>query len=277
MNILFSIDQGFVPLCINCIQSLLPFADEFLHVYVLQTSLSLHHKAMIESALDGKGECQFIHVPEEWFLEFPETDRYPKEIYYRIAAPLLLPERLDRILYLDVDTVVIGSLRELYEMDFQERYYIACTHTRAFLRALNQVRLEAPEGAPYINTGVLMMNLDLLRKNLRLKDIRCYAQKHSHTLLLPDQDLITGLYGDKILLADTMRYNLSDRMLNLYNLDPTHPKRDLEWVRNHTSIIHYCGKNKPWKPNYRGMLGTFYWENQQKGQPDNKKGYGAGL
>lgn len=263
MNILFSIDQGFVPLCINCIRSLLTFADDTIHLYILQSSLSPHHKALIESALGGKGDCRFIHVPEEWFQDFPETDRYPKEIYYRIAVPLLLPEGIDRILYLDVDTVVIGPLKELYEMDFQEKFYIACTHTRAFLTGFNLARLDAPEGSPYINSGVMMMNLKLLRQNLRLEDVRGYTRQHIRSLLLPDQDIITGLYGDRILLADTMRYNLSDRILNIYNMSPGHKKLDLAWVRSNTSIIHYCGKNKPWKKHYHGMLGTFYWENQK--------------
>ena len=33
---------------------------------------------------------------------------------------------------------------------------------------------------------------------------------------------------------------------------------DLEWVRKNTVIIHYCGRNKPWKKNYIGQLGVFY-------------------
>lgn len=56
----------------------------------------------------------------------PESSRYPRQIFYRLAAPLLLPEDLDRILYLDVDTLVINPLRELYAMEFAGNYYIAC-------------------------------------------------------------------------------------------------------------------------------------------------------
>ena len=33
---------------------------------------------------------------------------------------------------------------------------------------------------------------------------------------------------------------------------------DLEWVTENSRIIHYCGRNKPWKENYRGELDVFY-------------------
>jgi lipopolysaccharide biosynthesis glycosyltransferase len=34
----------------------------------------------------------------------------------------------------------------------------------------------------------------------------------------------------------------------------------LDWVRKHSVIIHYCGRNKPWKENYIGVLNVFYNE-----------------
>ena len=37
-------------------------------------------------------------------------------------------------------------------------------------------------------------------------------------------------------------------------------KIDLDWVRDNVVIIHYYGKNKPWKDNYKGILNCFYNE-----------------
>jgi lipopolysaccharide biosynthesis glycosyltransferase len=80
------------------------------------------------------------------------------------------------------------------------------------------------------------------------------------TFILPDQDILTALYGDKIKLVDTMRYNLSDRIFGLYNADPKSKKINVDWVRKNSAIIHYCGKNKPWKDNYAGPMGVFFEE-----------------
>jgi lipopolysaccharide biosynthesis glycosyltransferase len=236
------------------------------HAYILHSDLQNEDMEHITEHLGNSVICHFIVVDPTMFAGFPESKRYPKQIYYRLAAPLLLPENLSRILYLDVDTVVIGSLQELYETDFSGFYYVACTHTRAFLSRLNQARLGIHKKVPYVNTGVMLLNLSALRENLKLQDIQDFAQQRMRTFLLPDQDILTALYGDKILLTDTLRYNLSDRILGFYNADPKHPKIDLNWVRQNTSIIHYCGKNKPWRDGYVGSLGVFYQE-QKEGMP----------
>ena len=138
----------------------------------------------------------------------------------------MLPEQLDKILYLDVDTVVINSLVPLYESDFGEDLFMACTHTGDIMTKMNQVRLgiDKTKEVPYINTGVMMMNLSLLRRTLKLEDIREYVLERQHALVLPDQDILTALYGERVKLLDTMLYNISDRSLILYNADPKHRK-----------------------------------------------------
>lgn len=84
-----------------------------------------------------------------------------------------------------------------------------------------------------------------------------YVKQHKKVLTLPDQDSVIGLYGDKIGLLDTMHYNLRDRILVLYNVEAGHEKRDLNWVREDGVIIHYYGKQKPWKKIYLGILDVF--------------------
>jgi lipopolysaccharide biosynthesis glycosyltransferase len=234
--------------------------EEHYTAYVLHSDLDPNRMNAIQQELGERVSCQFITVDPSIFADFPESKRYPKQIYYRLAAPLLLPSHLDRVLYLDVDIVVINPLKELYETDFEGNYYIACTHTKEFLSKLNQARLGAPKGVPYINTGVMVLNLSALRENLSLQDIQAYAKENTRKFILPDQDILTALYGDKIKLADTMRYNLSDRIFGFYNADPKNNKIDVEWVRQNSSVIHYCGKNKPWKEGYGGPLGIFYQE-----------------
>ena len=93
---------------------------------------------------------------------------------------------------------------------------------------------------------------------IRLEEIRAFAQAKKHAFILPDQDILAALYGSHVKVADTLRYNLSDRILELHNADPKNGKITLDWVKNNTVIIHYCGKNKPWKDSYIGQLGQFY-------------------
>ena len=260
MNLLFCINQNFRPLLCQCLRSVVKNGgEETYDAYILHSDLTEEDVGAIEAVSD-RVHCRFVAVNAGDFEGFPESSRYPRQIFYRLAAPLLLPKELDRILYLDVDTLVINPLRELYTMDFAGNYYIACTHVRETLTRLNDRRLNVPAGAPYVNTGVMVLNLAALRENLTMDMIRRTALEKIDTFWLPDQDLLTVMHGDKILLADTQKYNLSDRILNIYNANPKRPRHDLTWVRENTVIIHYCGKNRPWKPHYVGSLGVFYEE-----------------
>lgn len=265
MNILFAINQKFTDLLCNCIRSIVKNggADRY-HIYILHSDLTEEDTARISRETASCVACHFIRVDESIFDGFPETSRYPKQIYYRLAAPLLLPQDLDRILYLDVDLVVINSLQELYHTDFEGNYYVACSHVREFLTKFNQLRLGVEDDVPYINTGVMLLNLGLLRQNLTIDQIRQTAQKKMHTFMLPDQDLLTLMHGEHIKLVDTMRYNLSDRLLTAHNSGPRNAPIDLDWVRKNAVIIHYYGKNKPWKEDYSGILDVFYHEAVQQ-------------
>ena len=261
MNLLFCINGKFLGLFANCLRSVVQNGGQaYYDAYVLHSDLARPAMDGLEKDFSGSVDFHWIAVPEKLFAGFPESDRYPRQIYYRLAAPLLLPRQLERALYLDVDTVIINPLTEFYRMAFDGNDYIGCTHTRRFLTKLNQARLRSDKAVSYINTGVLQMNLPVLRQTLNMEEICRYANARKHALILPDQDILTALYGNQVKLADTLRYNLSDRILNFYNTDPTHKKLDLAWVRENSVIIHYCGKNKPWNQDYNGLLGVFYQE-----------------
>lgn len=113
---------------------------------------------------------------------------------------------------------------------------------REFLTKVNQARLGIKREVPYINTGMLLLNLPALREHVRMEDLRNYVNVKKNAMLLPDQDILT------------------DRILAFYNPDPSHEKFDLTWGREHGVIIHYCGKNKPWNGSCSGVLDVFYKE-----------------
>ncbi len=114
------------------------------------------------------------------------------------------------------------------------------------------------ENSPYINSGVMLMNLAALRREQNFDDVFRFIKKRKNLLVLPDQDIISGLYGSKIYALDAFRYNMTERLYQLHA--PFEEGLDLDWVRKNSVIIHYCGRNKPWKENYVGQLDVFYRE-----------------
>jgi len=264
-HILVTLDRNYLKVLTVMLYSLSQSDPEGVYtVYVVNNTLTEEDFASL-SALLPRTELVNVRVPEDLLQNAPVSDRYPTEMYYRLFAARYLPQQLERILYLDPDLVVLHSLRSLYQIDFDSKLFAAASHieSRTF-RELNRRRLHLSEHAKYLNSGVMMMNLALLRKESP-QTIIDYIQSHKATLLLPDQDVLNALYADRTIPLDPMVYNLGEKYLRLKNLHlPPAEKLTLDWVRSNTAIVHYYGRNKPWKEHYRGSLGIFYheWEQQ---------------
>ena len=264
-HILVTLDRNYLKVLSVMLYSLSQSDQEGVYtVYVVNNTLTEEDFASL-SALLPRTELVNVRVPEDLLQNAPVSDRYPTEMYYRLFAARYLPQQLERILYLDPDLVVLHSLRSLYQIDFDSKLFAAASHieSRTF-RELNRRRLHLSEHAKYLNSGVMMMNLALLRKESP-QTIIDYIQSHKATLLLPDQDVLNALYADRTVPLDPMVYNLGEKYLRLKNLHlPPQEKLTLDWVRSNTAIVHYYGRNKPWKEHYRGSLGIFYheWEQQ---------------
>lgn len=259
LNLLVTLDANYIPHLNVMLSSLLNSnPDCCFDVYLLHSSVNEMDTASTVRVLADKGKLFMINTDEVRLEDAPTTSRYPQEIYYRIFAAKYLPDTLDRVLYLDPDLIVNGSLKELYHLPMDEYYFAAASHTGPLMRKMNEIRLDMEDGSPYINSGVMLMNLKKLRMEQNYDDVFRFIEKRKNLLILPDQDIISSLYGSKIYALDTYRYNMTERLYKLHS--PFEKGLDLNWIRKHSVIIHYCGRNKPWAENYSGSLDIFYKE-----------------
>ncbi len=259
MEILVTLDEAYIPY-LNVMLSSLLHANpkQKFRVWLLHTSV--RNAAMEETRriLDGRGQLVMVSARDIGIDNVPTSGRYPREMYYRIFAARYLPKTLDRVLYLDPDIVVIGNLSELYHLPLDGYYFAAASHVGRLLNSVNSARLDMARYSPYINSGVLLMNLELLRREQNFDQVFSYIDSHRHALLLPDQDVISSLYGEKILAIDPLRFNMTERLYAKALLSGK--GLTIDWLRSHTIIIHYCGRNKPWKETYHGSLDVFWKE-----------------
>ncbi|MCD8384189.1 MAG: glycosyltransferase family 8 protein [Clostridiales bacterium] len=217
-----------------------------------------------------------LHVDEAIFADAPVTRQYPQEMYYRLLAPQLLPETLERILYLDPDILVINPIRPLWELDLEGNLFAAAAHTgkTEIANDVNRIRLQMEN--EYYNSGVLLIDLARGREEIDPEQIFQYAEAHPKELILPDQDILNVLFGDRIKPLDDYIWNYDARKYSNYQFR-SYGESDVSWVMEHTAILHFCGRAKPWKPLYRHRFGVLYKHYQRLAErffasaPDEKK------
>ncbi len=261
MNILVTLNSGYIkPLAVMLNSLLSSNTNRDFRVFVAHSSLTEQDFCYLKKHVPMQ-RCELVNirVPAAMFSDAPVLERLPKETYYRLFAAQLLPREINRVLYLDPDLVVVHPIDRLYRLDFKGNLFAAASHQFGPMQWLNRTRLHMPEGSRYINAGVMLMNLELLREVQDVQAVFDYIQENRKKLYLLDQDILNGMYGGSILPVDALLYNLDDRYLLNHNL-LTRPSRhvDMEWVAKNVVIVHYCGKSKPWKADYKGRLGCFY-------------------
>lgn len=262
VNILVTIDNKYLHPLITMLNSY-----EQNHVGI-KTNVFIAHSALTEEEIQMvqnavKKEIIHIHsiqIKDKWFAETPVLERLPEESFYRLMAFHYLPKEVSKCLYLDPDIYIKKSLLPLYETDIDGYYIAAASHLRGFHNKINCVRLGLEEQERYINSGVMLMNLDYMRETLTIPQILECLNDNVHKLLLGDQDLINILFDGKIKMLDEFVYNLDESTRK-------HNKKKVteSFVENETAIIHYNGKYKPWLQGYKGTLNQYYPEQEEKG------------
>jgi len=256
MNILVTLNSNYLEQLIVMLKSLAyNNKHKKFDIYVMNNSLTKKDIAYLKENVMHNINIIDLKINDKELNKAPITKRYPKEMYYRILASFYLPKTVDKILYLDPDLVVINKIDKLYNMKLDNYYFAAASHIWGILQTFNRIRLRMNNNDVYINSGVMLMNIKLLRKEQNRNDVYKFIKKNKSKLMLPDQDVISGLYANKILPLDPYVYNMTEKLLNQTYFLPHINER---WIKENSVIIHYCGKNKPWKKNYKGKLNKFY-------------------
>lgn len=259
MNLLFSIDNNFYKQLLTTLLSIHLNTDyKNIEVYVIFDE-NFKYERQLKVAINYLGmNFHPVKINSASFDNAPTTDRYPTTVYYRLLAYRYLPKNLDRILYLDADILCINDLSRLYNIDLKNYLYASAIHTNltGVTTVINKIRLQNFDSAGYFNSGVLLMNLDQIRKNIKPDEIYAYMQKH--ILLLPDQDVLNALYGQYIKPIPDQLYNFDTRNLRIYETI-SFLEWNLDWVMKNTVILHFCGRDKPWLENTeRGKFTALY-------------------
>lgn len=239
MNIFISADDNYThPAQVMLTSFLINNTSEKHTIYFLHNNIQQSNIKKLENIVKRfNSDFVPLKITTERFEDFVSTERFPVNIYYRLSIPSLLPENQERALWLDVDLVVSDSLSDFYYQDFEGKAFVACKDIENREEHLKNLGLS--QDTDYINSGVLLFNLPIMRQ-YTLNDYYDFFISHKDAIIWPDQDILNGVFTKKIKILNNDRYNVQVSNWRFKG------KHDL----NNVAIVHYIGNSKPWFKEY---------------------------
>lgn len=259
--IIFTSSEFNVPYLGVCIDSLLQHISpkNNYDIIVLTTEIGKGSQEKLKIALCGRDNVKIrffdptTMIAEQSFKI--NIQGYISLPFYKAFIPWLFPFHNNAVV-LDSDLLVKADVAELLTVDLREKY-IAAVKDIVFMGLLNGKEagwldyateyLGLQEPYNYINAGVLVMNLEYIRQNLRQVDLMAIATKEG--LRLADQDLINVAFDGKVAFLNP-KWNFFikpnkwvEDCICLAAKDSLFAYKE---SADSPSIIHFANDPKPW-------------------------------
>ena len=221
------------------------------------------NKSIIKS-LEKKYERCSINIIDmgNAFKGAKNDARITTSAYYRLSLSELLPN-VDKIIWLDGDTITFKDLTNMINIDMNGYYY------KGFLdNNIDGTKLFGINSDHYICSGVMLINLKALRADNIQDKFSKFIKKNNDKLLQHDQTVINVVCCDKIgiLPPEFGMWNFeSEEVAKLHNgsLKIKSKYNENEFIKayNNPAVLHYvCGVGvKPWKNGPNTIFKEKWW------------------
>jgi len=193
----------------------------------------------------------YVTIPDNLTEGFPVgLKNQPAHVsiatYYRLFMAQLLPQTLDKVIYLDCDLICQSSLEELWNIDLNEAP-LACVNDVPRPWQHHQQRLGYDESFSYFNAGVLLVNLNYWRNNNVMEKFVSFLRTSPGKIDFHDQDVLNYVFHENALFLPP-RFNATDIFFHREFLDYDYPfsADEVQAARSNPVIVHFTYKNKPW-------------------------------
>ena len=260
LNTFYFSSDKFVSVAATSIVSLLENNAEFekITIYYADDGISdINKNKLIGLVKKYNREIIFIDVPSPSDLfDFQFKDRYQMgHSYMRMAIGSLLPSDVKRVLCLDSDTLVVGDLMELWNIDMEDNVLAGVNDCINISKYKNRFFLD--DNDIYCNAGVFLVDLDKWRSLNIEKIIATKIKEKNGNIFFFEQTLMNYACKGKIKSIHP-KYNSYTLFFafNYCNLikwrKPInfYTPRNIEEAKETPTIIHFTRnfymRSRPW-------------------------------
>lgn len=274
INIAVTVDDNYIkPLVVMLTSLFQTNFDNSFNIYLIHSDLQEINIKRVSNLVHEYGQAiRIIKLDDTLFETATSVAHVTKETFYRLLLTEILPNDVDKVLYLDPDIIINGPITRLYDKRFNGNLAISAQVAADDSRWNNEKkRIGIPIKATYFNAGVMLFNIALMRRSqIFNKDfIIEYVIKNNKHFTEGDQSCLNALLWDKVKILNCNIYNYDTRIYYDMKMGGF-IKYLFKYIEEQKKafkkaiIIHYRGASKPWHDNYTGKMLKIYWNYEAK-------------
>ena len=283
MDVMYASDDNYAEIMGVSILSLLQSNRDVqkIRIFIIEDAISEENKSRLTNMVNEyERDVIFIQKPDirnNLGVEL-KTLRWSDSAFSRLFLKELFAPYPDvhKLLYLDCDTLVVADLQDLWNTDISSYLGAACLEC---MSNLHKKIIGAKKTDNYINTGMLLLNVDRCVKEDVQRQASDFLKKYKGKVEYVDQGVINGTVSNRFLLVDP-RYNLTALAydftygeMQIYR-KPQFGYSEAEWNKavSDPAVIHfttsflsvrpwYEGSHHPYAATWKQIHDQSPWEN----------------
>lgn len=272
INIVCTIDNNYAQHCAVMLSSLFQNNKSDFTVYILTDGLTSGNYSKLNKLLsDSNQKFEIIDIDKTVLESAPVTHHISLATYFRLFIPQVIPDNIDKVLFIDSDIVIRKPIDALWNINIQD-----FSHAATIAAGMDDYPpvIGLPKDSLYFNAGLMLINLAFWRK-FKVFEQGCeLISQQPDKLQWWDQDVLNILLHPSWLPVD-LTWNsqpfIYEEGINNSNHKAKYEKFNYLAAKLDPAIVHFVGggKAKPWhyacehpfKDEYLKYLATTPWKN----------------
>lgn len=214
-------------------------SGEDIHIYIVDDGLSEANRQKLTNSISGqKIKLYWTKIQDAVpaHINLPlDNSSFPLNTYVRLCLPYFIPQNVEKVIYLDVDMIVLEDISKLWNTDLNGKVIAGAVDRSEVVSSTwggirNYKELGLPPDTKYFNAGLLVIDLKKWRDQCYTEIVFQCIKENRENATFPDQ------YGLNVVFA-----NQWCELSSLWNCIP---------MRNEQNpyLIHFIGR----KPIFKG-------------------------
>ena len=196
MNIAYSTSDLYSELAAASIASLLENSKDVdeINIYVIDIGISEIHKENLQDLVTFYGR-KLVFLEDLNVEDIAQTrinvGRWHISTFSRLFLLHVLPENMNKVIYIDCDMIIRHSLKTLWEMDMEGTWCMSADDCRGMMYRKD---IGIPPTSIYTNNGLMVIDLDAWRKNDVESKFIDFINEYHGDITYMDQGVLNGVF-----------------------------------------------------------------------------------